>query len=173
MRRIRQPTPGHVVCAVIVALLLYRYAVSTSEEGAGKQRRKKSVTVAWVLDGDTFETEGGERVRLLGMDAPEVAHHDQQEEPYGDESTTWLRQQIGGRTVTLHLGVEETDRYGRTLAWVYTANGTLINQLALSTGQAKLLDRFGLPLDLEPALRKAAATARIQRVGLWATGQRP
>ena len=72
------------------------------------------------------------------------------------------------QTVTLHLGVEATDRYGRTLAWVYTRNGVLINQLALSTGQAKLLDRFGLPLDLEPDLRRSAATARVQRLGLWA-----
>jgi micrococcal nuclease len=169
MRRIRQPTPGHVAFAVIAALLLYRYAVSTSDERHGKQRREETVTVTWVLDGDTFETDAGERVRLLGIDAPEVAHHGQQEEPFGDESTAWLRQQISGRVVTLHLGVEETDRYGRTLAWVYSADGTLINQLALSTGQAKLLDRFGLPLDLEPGLRKAAATARLQRVGLWAT----
>lgn len=166
MRRIRQPTPGQIACAVVAAVLMYRYV--TQGEHTGQQRLEKSVTVAWVLDGDTFQTEAGERVRLLGIDAPEVAHHDQQAEPYGDKSTEWLRQQIGGRTVTLHLGVEETDRYGRTLAWVYTEDGTLINRLALSTGQAKLLDRFGLPLDLEPALRKSAATARIQRVGLWA-----
>ncbi|HIK92333.1 MAG TPA: hypothetical protein EYG03_10180 [Planctomycetes bacterium] len=168
MRRIRQPTPGHVAFAVIAALLVYRYAVSISGEPYGKQRREKDVTVAWVLDGDTFETDSGERVRLLGIDAPEVAHHDQEEEPFGDESTAWLRQQISGGVVTLRMGAEETDRYGRTLAWVYTADGTLINQLALSTGQAKLLDRFGLPLDLEPGLRKAAAEARLQRIGLWA-----
>jgi micrococcal nuclease len=169
MRRIRQPTPGQIACAVVAAVLMYRYV--TQGERTGKQRREKSVAVAWVLDGGTFETAAGERVRLLGIDAPEVAHHDQQEEPYGDESTEWLRQQIGGQTVTLHLGVEETDRYGRTLAWIYTADGTLINRLALSTGQAKLLDRFGLPLDLEPGLRESAATARMQRIGLWASDQ--
>ncbi len=170
MRQIRQPTPGHIAFAVIAALLLYRFFVYTPGESVGKQRREKSVTVGYVLDGDTFETDTGERVRLLGIDAPEVAHHDQVEEPYGDESTAWLRRQIDGQTVTLHLGVEATDRYGRTLAWVYTRNGVLINQLALSTGQAKLLDRFGLPLDLEPGLRKAAAQARLQRIGLWAVG---
>jgi len=168
MRRIRQPTPAHVAFAVIAALVLYRYTVSTPEERDGTPRRQKSVTVAYVVDGDTFRTATGERVRLLGIDAPEVAHHDQQEEPFGDESTAWLRQQISGRVVTLHMGAEETDRYGRTLAWVYLADGTLINQLSLLTGQARLLDRFGLPLDLEPRLRKAAASARVERIGLWA-----
>ncbi len=172
MRRIRTPTPGQIAFAVIAALLVYRYAVSTSDGPSGSHRRQKNVFVAYVVDGDTFRTDTGERVRLLGIDAPELAHHGQQKEPYGDESTTWLKQQISGRTVTLHMGVEETDRYGRTLAWVYTTDGTLINQLALATGQAKLLDRFGLPLDLEPRLRKAAASARIQRTGLWATDQR-
>ena len=151
----------------IVAVLLY-FRVTANEDTLPRTGRRYSVLVARVYDGDTFETSTGQRVRLLGIDAPEVAHQDSPGEPYGDESGAWLTAQVLRQTVTLEEGVEPIDRYGRTLAWVYQKDGTLVNERALEAGQAKLLGRFGLPQHLEPQLRRAESEAKSQRLGLWA-----
>ncbi len=91
------------------------------EEGAGGKK------VQLVLDGDTFQLEGGERVRLLGLDAPERSAP---EECYGDESFNYLSERIAGRKVRLEYDLVREDSFGRTLAWVYLGdefmNGTLL-----------------------------------------------
>ncbi|MEQ9406630.1 MAG: thermonuclease family protein [Fuerstiella sp.] len=166
MPRLRRPTPALLTLLVVISLLLYRLTDPPALDHA-VHRNSREAVVAIVFDGDTFDTDRGERVRLLGIDAPEVAHHGKPGEPYGAESGEWLRQQLLGRTVRLQIGVEPTDRYGRTLAWVYH-DGRLVNQELLATGNARLLSRFGLPPDLEPALRQAEATARLKKIGLWA-----
>ncbi|MCR9201878.1 MAG: thermonuclease family protein [Planctomycetaceae bacterium] len=161
--RIRQPTPLMVTVFVCLALLSFRQQKPLSVEGG----RRYSVRVRRVFDGDTFETVTGQRVRLLGIDAPEVAHGPKPAEPYSQESTEWLQQLIDGSIVTIEEGVVATDRYGRTLAWVYLTDGRLISELALATGNARLLSRFGLPLELEKRFRQAQASARQQCLGMW------
>ena len=150
---------------VIGFLLLVRYTTHTSSTVA---QHRRDVRVDIVIDGDTIQTDTGERVRLRGIDSPEVAHHDQKLQHFGNESTQWLTQQIEGKVVTLVIDADEdVDRYGRTLAWIYLADGTLINLESIATGHARLMDRFGLPFDLEPALRQAAADAKSAQRGLW------
>jgi endonuclease YncB( thermonuclease family) len=51
---------------------------------------------------------------------------------------------------------------------VFEPDGILINEVMLREGRVKLLADFGLPTDLEPALRKAEAEARIRKIGVWA-----
>ena len=164
--QIRRPTPAMTTVGIIAVLLYFR--VTANEDTLPRTGRRYSVLVARVYDGDTFETSTGQRVRLLGIDAPEVAHQDTPGEPFGEESGAWLSTQVLQKTVLLEEGVEPVDRYGRTLAWVYQMDGTLVNELALATGQAKLLGRFGLPQHLEPKLRNAESEAKLQLRGLWA-----
>ena len=153
---------GLLVCVLLLSLRAFVHPAATSTT------KERNVFVKIVYDGDTFETDTGERVRFLGINAPEVAHHGREAEPYGAESTVWLKDLLHRKTVRLVIDVDEPiDRYGRTLAWVYLQDGTLVNELALSTGNAKLMDRFGLPPELEPQLRSAAASAKHLGVGLW------
>lgn len=171
MPHLRRPTPGMMALCIIIILAAFRLTGSTQVQNASGTNERRTVTVQTVLDGDTFVTTTGERVRLLGIDAPEVAHHDTVLEPFGTESTEWLTERILNTDVQLHIGIEGADRYGRTLAWVYTADGAFINQEALSGGYAELLDRFGLPLQLEASLRQAAAEAQVAGRGLWGRKQ--
>lgn len=147
--------------AVLIAIRL------TGSESLVVSGRRYQVTVARVLDGDTFETSGGQRVRLLGVDSPEIQHGEKLGQPFGQEAKIWLDTMCGGKQVRLHEGAAPLDRYGRTLAWVYLKDGRLINQEILSTGHARLLERFGLPLELEEQLRKAEADAQLAKMGLW------
>ena len=165
--QIRYPTPAATAVAVICVLLIFRAAPEQSSVELRADRY--SVVVQRVYDGDNFETAKGQKIRLLGIDAPEVAHFDQAAEPYGDQSSEWLSSRILHRTVFIEEGITPLDRYGRTLAWVYLDDESLVNELLLNTGNARLLTRFGLPVNLEPRLRAAEGIARDGRLGLWAS----
>lgn len=145
----------------MLRVLVFRPETATSPVA------RQTVTVRYVIDGDTFDLTDGRRIRLLGIDAPEAGFHGHIEEQYAAESTTWLRNRIEGRRVQLRMGDEEKDRYDRTLAWIFDAQGILINCEMLAEGQAKLLPDYGLPLDLEPSLREAESEARLLKRGMW------
>jgi endonuclease YncB( thermonuclease family) len=84
---------------------------------------------ACVIDGDTFdlvdcagsgESEGGvERIRMLGVAAPEVANENSPAECYGSESTAYLTEIMQGRSFRLEFDQECIGVYDRTLAWVF------------------------------------------------------
>lgn len=167
----RSTTPAMKAILLFVMLALLRILVFQPESAADPASRE-SVMVNRVIDGDTIHTADGRRIRLLGIDAPECGFDGSPPEPWAFEAAEWLRNRIEGQVVTLRIDSPEPDRYQRTLAWIYDTDGTLINQQLLALGHARLLDRFGLPFDLEPVLRAAESEARIRRLGLWAPGGR-
>jgi YD repeat-containing protein len=151
---------------VFVVFAFLRMAVFRPET-PGPQGHRETVTVQRVLDGDTLDLTDGRRIRLLGIDAPEMSHEDQRAEPYSQEATDWLRSRIEGASVSLRIDSAKKDRYGRTLAWVYDEQGRMLNEELLAEGLVRLLTDFGLPADLEPQLRQAESEARILKKGLW------
>lgn len=167
MPHFRRPPPYVIAILGFAVLLVCRVMGLFTTTPKGPVPVQRTVSVAYVHDGDTFQTSTGERVRLLGIDAPEVAHHNVQAEFFGEESTRWLRDRIGGQVVTLKPGPEPVDRYGRTLAWVFDRHGRFVNEELLRTGNAVLLDHFGLPAEYESPLRAAEASAKSEKRGLW------
>ncbi len=163
-RRSRSLTPAKSISLVFLTVAALRLLLGNpgGPESSGK---RQTHTVSYVIDGDTFELSDGRRVRMLGIDAPEAGYHDKPVEYYGPESTEWLRDRIERREVGLEI--TGRDNYGRTLAWVYELNGSLVNRESLSEGYSRLLDSFGLPLQLEPSLRQAESEARILKKGIW------
>lgn len=137
-------------------------------ETPGTQGHRETATVKRVLDGDTIDLTDGRRVRMLGIDAPEVAHEGQPAQPYSSEAAEWLKSRIEGASVSLRIDSAKKDRYGRVLAWVYDEHGKLLNEEMLADGLVRLLPDFGLPADLEPQLRQAESEARILKKGIWA-----
>ena len=118
--------------------------------------------VASVHDGDTLRCTDGARVRLTGIDAPEL-----DQRPLGLRSRDGLRAMVArGDTVRLELDVQPTDRYGRILAYVW-AGDTLVNEAMLGAGLAQLLT---YPPNVRYVDRFTATQrrAREARVGLWA-----
>lgn len=163
----RSPTPATIACLVFLGLAMLRILVFRPELTQSPEALKETVTVRYVIDGDTFDLTDGRRIRMLGINAPEEGFGDKPREAHAAESTTWLRRRIEGHRVRLRIDSAKPDRYQRTLAWVYDLDGELLNAQMLREGQARLLDDFGLPLDLEPVLRAAESDARILRLGLW------
>ena len=166
--RTRRPlTPATTAMLIFVVLAVVRIAVFRPEL-AGDGKPRTNAFVQHVIDGDTFALDNGTHVRMLGIDAPEAGFRDSLPEPFSVEATNWLRDRIESKDVALRIDYPKTDRYGRTLAWVFEPDGTLVNEQMLSAGRVKLMADFGLPADLEPKLRQAESEARIRKIGLWA-----
>ena len=76
------------------------------------------VTVARVIDGDTIELIGGQRVRLIGIDAPELGS------PGGNEATQFVKKMVEGRDVWLQADGDSLDRFGRMRRYVWLREPT-------------------------------------------------
>ena len=123
------------------------------------------VEVARVLDGDTFELSNRQKVRLLGVDAPETQHHQEGIRALGAASKQHLAKLLTGKTVRLERPVGSQDPYGRTLAYVYLTDGTLINRAMIEDGFAMPYTKY--PCSKTSEFLEAAANARQERRGLW------
>ena len=118
-------------------------------------------------DGDTLWLSGIGKVRLIGVDTPEVYGG---VECYGREASAFVERLLPlGARVTYRLGVEQRDRYGRALAYLYTDRGRFVNLALVRRGYAQPLT---IPPNDEFADRFVAAArrARARGAGLWARG---
>ena len=94
-----------------------------------------TLEVSRVIDGDTFYSPAG-RVRLFGVDTPERGQR------CFTEATDRL-QELTGTTVRVETGPRDTDRYGRLLYYVYTADGTSIDAALVRKGLARAWTQDG------------------------------
>ena len=90
-----------------------------------------------MIDGDTIRLESGEKVRLLGIDAPETKHPKKVPDPCGPAASTYNRDLLAGQEVVLEFDVEREDRYGRLLAHVFTRS-TFVNAELVRRGYARV-----------------------------------
>lgn len=120
----------------------------------------KTDRVTEVIDGDTFKTERGEAIRLLGVNAPEVT------ESGGDIAKHFLSLMILNKHVRLEKDVTERDDFGRLLRYVFH-DGTFINAEVIRAGCAET--RFYPPDTLyREDLRALEKIAVRNSTGLWA-----
>lgn len=95
--------------------------------------------VVRVVDGDTIIINTGgidERIRLIGIDTPESVHPDQEKNvPYGKIASEYTQSLLDGQSVRIELDVQERDKYGRLLAYVYL-DGEMLNKRLLAEGHA-------------------------------------
>ncbi len=126
------------------------------------------VEVQRVVDGDTLRLKDGRSVRLIGINAPETAKKGRTDEPFAVAARQRLQALVdasGGR-VGLLAGREGKDRYGRTLAHLYGANGENLEAQLLAEG---LGFQVGVApnVDLAACQQAAENSARQARMGLW------
>jgi micrococcal nuclease len=158
---------------VTAAALLAAAALAAcgDDEDAGEPAGSAQLTghVVRVSDGDTIRVRLSsgreERVRYIGVDTPETAKPGAAAECFADRAAAFNARLVADREVRLERDVEERDRYGRLLAYVY-AGDTLVNGELVRRGYAQ-------PLTVPPNVRHAerfrrlADEARRARSGLW------
>lgn len=125
-----------------------------------------------VLDGDTIDlaVADGEqrysRVRLWGVDAPELGPDGQPSQPWAEEATAMTDRLVAGQAVVLDLEPHRLrDRFGRLLAYVKLSDGTVLNEQLLLSGLAEADDRW--PHRAMEHYELLQDAARKRRVGLW------
>ncbi len=110
--------------------------------------------------------EDGRKVRFLGINTPEVQHRDKLADVGGDEAKRWLMDKLKNTKVRLELGVEKTDKYGRTLAHLFTEKKEHINLQLVSTGLASV-SIYPPELFYVNELLKAQDQAEQAKLGIW------
>jgi micrococcal nuclease len=119
--------------------------------------------VDYVIDGDTVELRDGERVRLIGINTPEMG------QPYSAEAKNKLKELIEGKQVNLEKDITERDQYGRLLRYIWLDN-TLINLKMVRLGYA---NSYTYPPDVkyQDQIIAAEREARESKIGLWAPAE--
>ena len=138
-----------------------------------------NVLVVRAVDGDTLKLANNERVRLIGIDTPEMhesekLYRDSRKsgqdvktiQALGKRSYAFTRSLVEGKTVRLEFDVEKRDKYKRLLAYVYLPDGTFVNAEIVKQGYASLMT---YPPNVKHAdeFRALYQQAREQRLGLW------
>ena len=122
-----------------------------------------------VSDGDTIVLDRGERVRLIGVDTPELHHPVKPVEHFAREARDHVRRLVAGKRIWLEYDRVRRDQYGRTLAYVYLADGTLLNLRIIEAGFGFAYTKHPFRADLMRRFRQAERRARDTDQGLWAT----
>lgn len=157
----------------------------SSQEGKfvipfGQSYDYNDILVKRVVDGDTLQLVSGERVRLIGMDTPEIhesskLYRDSQRtrqdiqtiKELGRRAFEFTKKLVEGERVSLEFDVEKHDKYGRILAYVYLKDGTFVNAEIVKQGYASLMT---IPPNVKYAdlFRRLYQEARMNKRGLWA-----
>ncbi len=175
-----------IVCLIIViaAVLFFGFRPSPTHDARRMTHDANAgqLYVKRVVDGDTIALSDGTKVRLIGVDTPEL--HTSEKllkdarqsgkdlkiiQRMGSRAKEFTQNRCLGKAVVLEYDVERKDRYGRTLAYVYLGDGTFLNAEIIKAGYGHIMTippnvkYSGLFLDMEKEARENSR-------GLWRDG---
>ncbi|MCL5411551.1 MAG: thermonuclease family protein [Patescibacteria group bacterium] len=127
---------------------------------------KNLVRVSRVVDGDTVEIEGGQKVRYIGINTPETVDPRKPVECFGSKASLKNKELVEGKEVRLEKDVSETDQYGRFLRYVYVGN-VFVNDYLVRQGYAQI-STFPPDVKYQEQFKEAEKEARENNRGLWA-----
>lgn len=122
--------------------------------------------IQYVYDGDTVKLVDGRKIRLLGINTPEVEGRNKNAEAGGEEAKRWLTHALKGKRVRLVFDSEPKDKYGRTLAHLFTEDGLHLNLELVRLGLASL-SIFPPNLLYSGELIRAQDEAEKNSRGIW------
>ncbi|MCX5679878.1 MAG: thermonuclease family protein [Candidatus Omnitrophica bacterium] len=171
------------VTVLILASIIYlgtkSFVFTNSKEPADAD--SSFYTVSRVIDGDTIVLSDGRKVRLTGIDTPEVYYSEKllkdskksgQDiktiQGLGRRASAFTKELCLGKKVRLEYDVDRHDRYKRTLAYVYLEDGTFVNQKIVQEGFAQVMTVVP-NVKYADLFLKSQKEAREANRGLWKT----
>ena len=119
-----------------------------------------------VYDGDTLLLQNKQKVRLLGINTPEVEGRHKAAEPGGETAKKWLQETIKGNKLRLQTDAEKKDKYGRVLAHIFTDAGLHVNLELVRLGLATV-NIHPPNLEYTDKLVSAQQQAQDNKLGIW------
>ncbi len=166
--RVRRIVPA-ALAAVIVFAAVAVFRLLPASPGPGQEALQATVTT--VYDGDTvkvrIEGRADERVRLIGVDSPELDDARENVRLMAFLAKRFAFQRLYQARVELLPGPEERDSYGRLLAFIRTADGGIFNVTLVREGYATAFLKFPFDDELRTELKAAETEARQAGRGLW------
>jgi micrococcal nuclease len=150
---------------ILPTVLAAAVAVSQSSSAPARVTRSDSVLVTAVFDGDTIAVARVGRVRLLGIDAPEMGRGFDTAAPFAREARDRLTSLVLRRWVHLEQDGTALDTYNRRLAYVVRDDGMFVNATLVGEGLARITAR--VPLLRLDELKHAEREAQRARRGMW------
>jgi len=128
-------------------------------------------TVTVVYDGDTLQvrlaSEKEEKIRLIGVDAPETGAEDEETRLKALLSKRFAFKFLFQKSVKIEYDWEKRDQYGRLLAYIWTKDGTFFNEWIIQKGFASPYTWFKYKTDYKKRFVEAEETAKIKGNGFW------
>lgn len=118
-----------------------------------------------VVDGDTIVLDGGLRLRYIGIDTPESVKPNTPVECFAKESSKFNEKLVKGEFVKMQKDVNNTDRYGRLLRYVWV-DDVFVNEYLVREGYAKAVS-YPPDVKYQDLFREAERDARENNRGLW------
>lgn len=140
-------------------------AAEDQNQTAPKIENSQEVVITRVIDGDTVELEGGVKVRYIGIDTPETSDPRTGVQCFGKEATKRNKKLVEGKKVFLEKDVSETDKYGRTLRYVWVSD-RLVNEILVKEGYA-FSSPYPPDVKYQNRLNRAEVQARNSSIGMW------
>ena len=143
------------------------------------EAKEEFCCVERVVDGDTLKLSDGRKVRLIGVDTPELHYSEKllrdarksnkdikTIQAMGKRASDFTKSLCNGKKVRLQTDVEKYDKYGRVLAYVYLEDGTFVNAKILEEGYGRVMT---IPPNVSRAeyFLKLQQEARVKAKGLW------
>jgi micrococcal nuclease len=164
---------------LIVLVLFYTFNATkiplpgSANSNSSNSSEFEEAHVVKVIDGDTIEVEDGPQkvtVRYIGMDTPETVKPNTEVQCFGKEASEKNKSLVYGKPVFLEKDVQDVDRYGRTLRYVYLKNEdgsmTMVNKLLVEEGYAHAAS-FPPNVKYQDLFRDTQTKAREEKKGLW------
>jgi len=162
--------------ALIFSAFFYVLPSNVHAVDCPPQHVDESVRVNYVYDGDTLQLEDGRKVRLLGIDTPEIFSRNKKIKDdiklRGERAKAELQKQLSSakQRISLAYGAQRFDRYNRTLAHAFLPDGKNLQAWLLAQGHAVAFTTP--PNDRMSDCYKAQEAEAIKlKLGIWAMPQ--
>lgn len=130
--------------------------------------------VVKVVDGDTFDVDirgTSTRIRLIGVDTPEVVDPRKPVQCFGREASDKAKALLANQVVRLESDSTQgdKDKYGRILRYVFLTDGTSFNKMMIEEGYAHEYT-YKTPYKYQTEFKAAQTEAQREARGLWGQG---
>ena len=123
-------------------------------------------SVIFVYDGDTILLDGGDCVRYIGIDTPEIDHKNRKHEFMAQAARDFNIKLVKGARVRIEVDHEKKDQYGRCLAYVFLENGDMVNAILVRKGLAHVMLK-ATNIKYNAQFLGFQREAMKERLGIW------